>query len=86
MSYPFFKHPSLEEYLDDVIELGCTISTIIDQETGLKLMKIETANGNRVVSALSLNEALSPNIIKNYDSRLGIKSRWFQFTHHIDLR
>ena len=84
MAHPFFRHPSFDEYLRHVTDQGCVVSTKIDLETGLTMTKIETKDGNRVISALSLNEVLSPNTIRNYDLRLGIQSHWFQFTQHLN--
>ena len=84
MPHPFIQHPSFGEYISHVIDQGCSVSKITDQETGLELTKIETEDDKRVISALSLDEILSLNTIRNFDLRLGIQSNWFQFTQHLN--
>lgn len=78
VAFPFIRHPTFKEYIQFAVSKGCSASIRIDADSDIKLTKIESSN-NTVISALSHNEILSPNIIRNYDSLLGIESEWLKF-------
>lgn len=75
MASPFQQFPALDEYCAALAELGGS-AEVAENEWG-SFRRLVSPDGNQVIVAeLDSDECLTPSLIENLDSRLGIVSRW----------